>query len=319
VAFAGDTFLVVWDEDVSEHSFDRDVRGARVSSAGVLLDAVSLPIAVVADTQSLPSVAASGARFLVVWEDGRSSGGFGNVSSIYGTRVSTAGTVLDPGGFLIADTTATEQTPSAIHAGGHFFVAWRHFDFSGLGGDAEESIRGARVAEDGVVLDSPGRLIGPGPAFNGPPALSFDGAHVLVAWAEGSFEAARLSAARVSGAGTVLDAVPRTVASGERFRSRPTAAFDGVNHVLVWEENGSFISENEPVDVYGARLRPDGSVRDPGGRPIARHEEPEYGPVVVSNGAGRSAVFYTEFVTEEAVMNTRIQGRRLTGPGTSAP
>jgi hypothetical protein len=311
VAFAGDTFLVVWDEDVSEDSFERDVRGARVSSAGVLLDAVSLPIGAVEDTQHMPSVASSGTGFLVVWEDGRSSGGFGNVSAIYGTRVSTAGTVLDPGGFLIVDSPATEQTPSAIYAGGHYLVAWEHFDFSRLGGDTEESIRGARVAVDGGVLDSPGFLIGPGPAFNAPPALSFDGVNVLVAWAEGSFEDARIVAARVSGAGTVRDAIPITVASGERFRSRPTAAFDGTNHVLVWEENGSFISENEPVDVYGARLWPDGSVRDPGGDPIARHDGPEYGPVVVSNGAGRSAVFYTEFVTEEDVMNTRIQGRRL--------
>jgi hypothetical protein len=118
--------------------------------------------------------------------------------------------------------------------------------------------------------------------------------------------------------GAVLDAVPISVALDETSRLRPTATFDGSNHWLVWEENGSFVPENEPADVFGARIRPDGSVRDPGGRPIARHDEPEYNPIVVSNGAGRATVFYTEFVTEEDVMNTRVQGRRLTGSSLSA-
>ncbi|QRN93387.1 hypothetical protein JRI60_29845 [Archangium violaceum] len=311
VAFDGASFLVVWDEDGTDGF--RDVRGARVSSAGVLLDATSLPIAVLADSEVTPSVASSGDGFLVVWEDGRSSGVFGDVSDLYGTRVSSAGVVLDPGGFRIAGTLLTEQTPSVIHAGDHYLVTWVHFDFTEF--DTETSIRGARVSESGTVLDSPGILIGPGPSFNAPPALSFDGTNVLVAWAEGPFTAGtRISAARVSGSGAVLDAVPFTVAEGETSRTRPTAAFDGTNHWLVWEQNGQSIPENEPVDVYGARIRPDGTVRDPGGRPIARHDEPEYGPVVVSNGSGRAAVFYTEFVTEEDVMNTRIQGRRLTGP-----
>ncbi|WPB80738.1 hypothetical protein KYC5002_16580 [Archangium violaceum] len=316
VAFNGATFLVVWDEDVSPDTFERDVRGARVSSAGVLLDATSLPIAALEDTQAQPSVASSGDGFLVVWEDGRTSGEFGNVTDLFGTRVSSAGAVLDPGGFLIAGTLATEETPSVIDAGGHSFISWVHFDFTKF--DTETSIRGARVTESGTVLDSPGLLIAPGPAFFAPPALSFDGTNVLVAWAEGPFSAgSRISAARVSGSGAVLDAEPITVAMGETSRTRPTATFDGSNHWLVWEENGQSVPENEPVDVHGARIRPDGSVRDPGGRPIARHDEPEYNPLVVSDRAGRTAVFYTEFVTEEDVMNTRVQGRRLTGSGSS--
>ncbi|MFY0570487.1 hypothetical protein ACN28E_42590 [Archangium lansingense] len=316
VAFNGATFLVVWDEDVSPDSFGRDIRGARVSSAGVLLDATRLPIAVLEDTQSNPSVASSGDGFLVVWQDGRTSGEFGNVSDLFGTRVSSAGAVLDPGGFLIAGTLISEETPSVIDAGGHSFVSWVHFDFTKF--DTETSIRGARVSESGTVLDSPGLLIAPGPASILPPALSFDGTNVLVAWAEGPFLVGTgIAAARVSGAGAVLDAVPITVARDETPRARPTATFDGSNHWLVWEENGQSIPENEPVDVHGARIRPDGSVRDPGGRPIARHDEPEYDPIVVSDGAGRTAVFYTEFVTEEDVMNTRVQGRRLSGSGSS--
>jgi hypothetical protein len=317
VAFNGAAFLVVWDESVSAETFDRDVRGARVSSAGVLLDTTSLPIAVLEDIQSNASVAASGAGFLVVWEDGRTSGEFGNVADIFGTRVSSTGGVLDPGGFLIAGSLATEAVPSVIQAGDHSFVSWVHFDFTHM--DTELSIRGARVSPSGTVLDSPGLLIGAGPAFNAAPALSFDGTNVLVAWAEDAFAAgSRISAARVSGMGAVLDAVPISVAVGKTSRMRPTASFDGSNHWVVWEENGSFLPDNEPVDVFGARIRPDGQVREPGGRPIARHDEPEYNPIVVSNGAGRTTVFYTEFVTEKDVMNTRVQGRNLTGSSLSA-
>lgn len=313
VAFDGHSFLVVWDE--GESFSDTNIRGARVSRSGALMDASSLPIAVQEGRQAQPSVASDGDGFLVVWEDGRASNVSGDISDVYGARVSSSGTVLDPAGFLIAGTPATEQVPSVTSAGGQYFVAWQYFGVSSPGGPEEEGIRGARVAETGAVLDSPGLLIGAGPAFVDPPALSFDGANVLVAWAQGpEFEGAAIVAARVSGSGALLDPVPITVASGGHFRMRPTATFDGTHHWLAWEESTEFIFDNAPVDIRGARLRTDGTVRDPGGRPIARHDAPEYEPVLVSNGAGRSAVFYTEFVTEPDVMNTRIQGRVLTSP-----
>ncbi|MFP2931684.1 hypothetical protein ACLESO_42175 [Pyxidicoccus sp. 3LG] len=120
----------------------------------------------------------------------------------------------------------------------------------------------------------------------------------------------------------VLDA-PRVVASGNTHeRLNVTATFDGTDFWLAWEQNRfarSFSDPTFPQDIYGARIRTDGTVRDAGGRPIAAHQpEPEFEPVLVSALAGRVALFYTEFLTEEDVMNVRIQGRVLTGLGASA-
>jgi hypothetical protein len=130
-------------------------------------------------------------------------------------------------------------------------------------------------------------------------------------------------AVRVDEDGDVLEATPRVVATGgDRNRLHVTATFDGTDFWLAWEQETDapfFPVRVFRIDVYGARVRTNGTVRDAGGRAIATHQpEPEYGPVLVSAPGGRVAVFYTEFVTDEDVGNLRIQGRVLTGLGASA-
>ncbi|MFP2908706.1 hypothetical protein ACLESD_27385 [Pyxidicoccus sp. 3LFB2] len=324
VAWDGDVWMVVWEEgDSFGGPTGIDIRGARVSSAGVLLDVVSLAIAVLPDDQFQPAVASNFDDFLVVWTDRRGSF-FGNVSDIVGARVSSGGAVLDPGGFPISGVPLTQQAPSVVATGDlRYLVAWAHVDFTSIPGATERSIRGARVDTDGVVLDVPERLFDPGPAFVAPPGLAWDGTNTLVAWTsapEGSFGAPGpdVLAVRVDADGDVLEAAPRVVATGgERNRLNVTATFDGTDFWLAWEQvtaAPSFPLLVFRTDVYGARVRSDGTVRDPGGRAIATHQpEPEYEPVLVSALGGRVAVFYTEFLTEEDVMNLRIQGRVLTG------
>ncbi len=110
--------------------------------------------------------------------------------------------------------------------------------------------------------------------------------------------------------------------STDRERTDVTATFDGKVFWLAWVQSDAppfFPALDFSVDVYGARIRTNGTVREPGGRPIAAHSpEPEFQPVLVSALGGRVAVFYTEFVTARDVMNLRIQGRVLTGLGPSA-
>lgn len=51
-----------------------DVYGARVSSAGVLLDATGVPISNDGNIQQVPAIACNGAECLVAWEDFRAAG-----------------------------------------------------------------------------------------------------------------------------------------------------------------------------------------------------------------------------------------------------
>ncbi|MCP3140246.1 hypothetical protein [Pyxidicoccus xibeiensis] len=326
VAWGGDGWLVVWEEGPFG---DTDIRGARLSGSGLLLDAASLAIAALPDDQFNPAVASNFDTFLVVWTDGRGSF-FGNVSDIVGTRVSLGGTVLDPGGFPISSVPFTQEEAAVVATGDlRYLVAWLHVDFLTSPLETEVSVRGARVDADGTVLDVPERIFAAGPAYVGaPPALAFDGTNTLVAWTSGPIGSFGppgndVLATRVDEDGDVLDAVPRLVASGVTHeRLNVTATFDGTDFWLAWEQNRLPTDFDDPTfrtDVYGARVRTSGTVRDPGGRPIAAHQpEPEFDPVIVSALSGRVAVFYTEFVTDEDAMNLRIQGRVLTGLGASA-
>jgi hypothetical protein len=85
------------------------------------------------DDQSLPSVAAAGSDYLVVWQDARNRGAFNY--DIYGTRVGAEGEVLDGAGLVICSDANAQITPGVTANGGEFLVAWtdeRNASQSGL-------------------------------------------------------------------------------------------------------------------------------------------------------------------------------------------
>jgi hypothetical protein len=103
VAFDGNNYLVVWDDD--RITLDWDIFGARVNQAGEILDPGGFIISNAANDQQFSSVAFDGTNYLVVWQDERSD----EFYDIYGARVSQDGTVLDPGGFVISNAQYDQQ------------------------------------------------------------------------------------------------------------------------------------------------------------------------------------------------------------------
>ena len=92
VAFESGNYLVVWVHPAEL----TDIRGARVSPDGVVLDETGFPISSAAGWQWTPAVATDGADYFVVWWDQRST------DDIYGTPVTGDGLVGDPAGILIS-------------------------------------------------------------------------------------------------------------------------------------------------------------------------------------------------------------------------
>ena len=118
-------YLVVW-TDPSGATVD--IRGARVSGAGVLLDAnCGVPISDAAGSQFGADVTFGSGRFMVVWEDRRNDAALGD---IYGARVTAAGAIVveDPAGVPIAQVPETAQTAPSVAFGtayaGSYLVAW---------------------------------------------------------------------------------------------------------------------------------------------------------------------------------------------------
>jgi len=140
IAWDGKNFLVVWSDTVGGED-SPDIYGARVSLDGRILDdRDGLPISTAAGAQRSPDVVWTGRRFLTVWEDSR-EGPF----LIFGARVRKDVTVDEPAGFLISRMSPpfANVDPAVAHHNWKSLVVWR-------GGDA---ILGARVDEDGDVLD----------------------------------------------------------------------------------------------------------------------------------------------------------------------
>jgi hypothetical protein len=140
-------YLVVWN-DPSGGTLD--IRGARVSPAGVVLDAdCGAVISGGPGAQFSPDLAAGGGQFLVVWEDRRNDASRGD---IFGARVRAMGgiTVLDPAGIPIAVHPATQQAEPAVAfgSGGSFAVVWTDDRNAAM---TSTDILGVQVSSTGIV------------------------------------------------------------------------------------------------------------------------------------------------------------------------
>jgi len=69
-AFGGGSFLLLWEKPLGVMpSIEKDVYGARVSSAGAVLDATGIPMATKAKNQNWPALAFGASQHLVVWTE----------------------------------------------------------------------------------------------------------------------------------------------------------------------------------------------------------------------------------------------------------
>jgi hypothetical protein len=215
VAFDGLNFLVVWQKYQDP---DYDIYGARVTPGGQVLGEFLIFTAPL--WQTYPQVAFDGANCLVVWE--HEYGTWPNTDTdIYGTRVSPAGTVLDPAGIPICSATNYQGAPHLAFDGQNYLVVW--VDRRNHPSDPSVSdIFATRVATNGSVLD--GADSNGGIAINTlsaeykrDPRVCYDGQDFFVAWWIGQYSSQGGSfAARVSSAGELLDSPP----NGQGLRIR---------------------------------------------------------------------------------------------------
>jgi large repetitive protein len=250
VAFDGTNFLVPW---WSAYVFSPGYEGIsalRVTPGGaVLFPSIGLTYSMTTATR-VPVVAFGQSVYLVAWWDNRA------YSDIYGARVTPAGGLVDPlGGFPIAQGPDSQIWPAMTFGGGQFFVTW---DYRAVG-SGNGDVYGARLTENGAVLDPSGIPIATGPHDQRTSAVAFDGTNYLVVWTDGT-ESGDIYCARVAPDGTVLDTagIPVSTAAGDQ--RAPAIAFDGVNFLIVWQDK-----RNGDWDVYGSRVTPAGQVLDPAG------------------------------------------------------
>src|SRR5262249_32919997 len=119
-----------------------DVRTARVSAGGVVLDPSGIALAPNSYAESDPAVAYDGTNFMVVWTDSRN-----NASDIYGARVAPDGSVIDSTNIAVTTAGFARMSPAIAFDGVNYFVVWRQFNafYSG-------DISGKLISPAGQVL-----------------------------------------------------------------------------------------------------------------------------------------------------------------------
>jgi hypothetical protein len=297
VGFDGADFLVVWQD--YRKGTDYDIFGARVTPEGTVLDSDGIAISQAAGDQGSPALAFDAANFLVAWGDCRND----SLGDIYGARVTPQGTVLDPLGLVISRAAGGRGAPCMGYDGTSFLAAWPD------GRTGSGDIYGARVTQQGSVLDSAGVAISQGASIQYSPSVGFDGMNFLVVFEDRLSGNGDIYGARVTSAGVVLDTAAFVVCQAPGDQYTPVPAFDGANFLVVW---GDLRHGSGNMDVYGARVTPQGVVLDRDGFVISQAADGQCNPAIAFDGTN-FLVVWNDFRID---MFSDIYGARVTPQGT---
>jgi len=209
-------------------------------------------------------VATDGTDFLVAWKNM-------NDLKVYAARVSAAGKPTGSPILLGTTYTAGYSTHVAVgYGGGNYLVAWD-------GGGAPSWLTAARVTPQGKVLDTMGITVAKSHGSN--PDIVFDGTNFLLVWYHKNSKSQNtIYAARLSTSGKVLDAPVQVNQSAGQSARDPVVAFDGTNHLVVYETYGGSI---QGLDISANRLNTSLKVLDKTDIVVAKALNDQWRPDVV--------------------------------------
>lgn len=296
-AWNGSLYLVVWADSSG-------IKARRLDSNLTLVDAA--PIAVMPGWS--PDAAALGETFLVTSVH---SPTYPQFRSVFARRLDgKTGKVLDSASIPLGGTYAS--LPRVESFGNRWFVAFQN---NYTHDDPQGQVLGAWVAPNGTT---PGSF---NVTYNGfQPALAISGQVALIASRRNSAANANndIQAVRMSLDGTILDA-PFTVSAATGRQTYPTAAWDGANFFVSWQDqrNQAVFFDNR-TDIYAAQINTDGQVLDTDGFVIAAGAIPEMQPAIASGG-GDTLIGVSTFRPDTALVAYRIGVYHANGTFTDPP
>jgi len=297
IAFDGTNYLVVWESYAGIWWDSILIYGARISTAGTVIDSPAINISKGYKTHGYPAVAFDNTNYFVVWEDARNYPI--RKFDIYGARVSVAGLVLDTVGIPISSVPGGQRRPAIIYDGLNYLVVWQDMRSPSRG---MLDIYGARVTSTGIVLDPSGIPISIKPMKREClPSIGFDGTNYLVVWQDGrnyvevgdNYYGYDIYGARMTQAGQVLDPSGISMAArvpGNQYCS--AAAFDGTNYLVVWHDYHHHDSTSLfYADIYGMRVDQSGNILDTQAISISTAHEDQLYPSVAFDGTNYLVVW----------------------------
>jgi hypothetical protein len=229
VTWDGQSYLVVWHQTQGPQDANRyDIYGRRVNPDGTFVDKRPFPISNAPLDQTFPQVTSGSQGSLVVWTDRRRA-----EEDIFAARIDGSGRVLDPNGFPVTTATDNQNYPSVGWDGRHYLVAWVD--------QRDSSIRAARIAPDGTVLDAEGIAVSDEPVVHAfPDVACLERGVCLVIWEQTSPVPGErdVRAARISPDGRLLDrtSVAVSVYPGQQRFSTVYPLPNRQGFLAAWED-----------------------------------------------------------------------------------
>ncbi|TES89816.1 MAG: T9SS type A sorting domain-containing protein [Candidatus Cloacimonadota bacterium] len=274
VAFDGTNYMVMW-KDIEEFGWNCNIyiRGVRISKEGTILDSIPFFFVTI---DSLPGGIGLYMRFcrlnpflhfgiknyLLSWNY-RISGDLSK--DIFGCRITPDGIVLDTNYICISETQGDQIFPSIAFDGSEFLVAWEDFRNDSFG--FKPAIYFTKIDTLGNVLDTLGRpLLKDTTTKFQNPSVCFGGSEYLISLDDRRgipFKYAiddEISFSRVNIEGNPIDSSGILVTISTQHQRMPAVGFDGVNHLVIWEDERA-----KDIDLYGAIVDTAGNILTPPG------------------------------------------------------
>ncbi|UCG43880.1 MAG: hypothetical protein JSU73_04480 [candidate division WOR-3 bacterium] len=242
LAFDGTLFLVAWHDKRSGGS---DIYASRVTTAGQALDTLGILVSTAGGDQWRAAVEYDGTNFMILWNDDR-----GGDNDIYGARMTSEGTVLDPRGLVIVSASQGQWFPALVFGGGQYLVAWQHDWYMSF-----REVFVARMATSGQVLDPGGKPASAAANSQSWPSIASDGQNFLVVWRDDNRGSGDINGARVLADGTVLDPAGIRISSSPSTQLQPVVGFGDTSYLVAWTHRAG-----QSYEVYGAMVYWDGTV-----------------------------------------------------------
>ena len=251
-----------------------DIRGARVTTAGTVLDADGVVISSSVDAQTDPALACNSTTCLLTWAARDPSDPDDNTFDVAGQYI---GFDLVPvGGEIAISSEPRNQTEPAVSTSGTsaFLVLWTDAR-SGV-----SNVFASRILANGTV-ESPNGLHVNTAIRNAQtrPAYAVGSTTELAVWADSRNFGDDIMSVRYDNAGNKLDALGQVVSDAQGDQTGTSVAFDGGQYVAVWRD-----SRNSTADVFAARVQEDGALSDPAGIDVATGSGAQFAPDVASDG-----------------------------------
>jgi hypothetical protein len=236
------------------------------------------PVYAPSSTVGPPSIAGNGTDYLVTWTTG---------STIYASRVTGAGALLDPTPTVVVTGSANKTPPRAVWDGAEWFVVW--------GEDTQNHVLARRVRTDGTLIDQQGDDSGllVASALATSVDVAFDGSELFVVYAQNDgFAVPHVYGVRVGLNGQGIDTTPIVISNAAypNRQTSPRVAFDGTEFFVAWADSRASASASSTTwDIYGARVTHAGVLldgpTDTGGTPISTATGDQTSPAVASDGS----------------------------------